>query len=226
MPASSIVCHWPLKVTCGSAHSLSISSTCSSERLPRLWKFSFKPTYSTGFQPMPMPKRKRPPDSTSREAACLATSAVCRCGRIITWVENSIFARAGAQEPEHHEGIVEEILGGVARTPVGPARDVDAEHVIGRGEMVDNPAPRPPARNRAPSPDRRRCRSTAALCRASCQPPRERALPHRIDYRPAYVQRQRHARSSAERGHKTGRGCTRHGRPHHDLWELHVKLIL
>src|SRR5580704_9836944 len=32
MPASSIVCHLPLNVTCGSAHSACMTSTCSSER--------------------------------------------------------------------------------------------------------------------------------------------------------------------------------------------------
>ena len=34
------------------------------------------PGGSTWFQPTPTPKRKRPPDNTSRLAACLATSAV------------------------------------------------------------------------------------------------------------------------------------------------------
>ena len=104
MPASSMVCHWPLKVTCGSAHSARITCTCSSERLPRFLKLSFNPTYSTGFQPMPMPKRKRPPDSTSSEAACLATSAVCRCGRIITCVENSILLVQALRNPNMTKG--------------------------------------------------------------------------------------------------------------------------
>jgi hypothetical protein len=35
MPASSIVCHWPLNVTCGSAHGACITSTCSSDRAGR-----------------------------------------------------------------------------------------------------------------------------------------------------------------------------------------------
>ena len=99
-----MVCHSPLKVTCGSAHSARITCTCSSERLPRLWKFSFRPTYSTGFQPTPMPKRKRPPDSTSSEAACLATSAVCRCARIMTWVENSIVLVQALRNPNITNG--------------------------------------------------------------------------------------------------------------------------
>ena len=43
---------------------------------------------------------------------------------------------AGAEEPEQHERVVKEVLGSVARTPVGPARDIDAEHMVGRAQMV------------------------------------------------------------------------------------------
>src|SRR5947207_15630887 len=74
MPASSFVCQRPLKAICGAAHNFCMTSTCSSERRPRLWKFSLSPTNSTSFQPTPMPRRKRPPHSTSRQAACFATS--------------------------------------------------------------------------------------------------------------------------------------------------------
>src|SRR6266446_4121726 len=46
-PGTSIVWYLPAKVTCGSAHSACMTSTCSSER-PRLRKFSLRPTNSTG----------------------------------------------------------------------------------------------------------------------------------------------------------------------------------
>src|SRR5262249_2705849 len=42
----------------------------------------------------------------------------------------------GAQEPEEHEGVVEVVGRGVALAPIGPARDIDAEHVIGSGQKV------------------------------------------------------------------------------------------
>src|SRR6267143_4297244 len=67
MPASSIVCHLPLKLTCGSAQSARMTSTCSSDRRPRLWKFSLRPTNSISFHPTPMPSRNRPPDRTRSE---------------------------------------------------------------------------------------------------------------------------------------------------------------
>ena len=87
IPTSSSVCHLPWNVTNGSAHNFCMTCTCSSERRPRLWKFSLRPVNSTSFHPTPMPSRNRPLDSTSRQAACLATSTVWRCGRIRTPVE-------------------------------------------------------------------------------------------------------------------------------------------
>jgi hypothetical protein len=47
------------------------------------------PSYSTAFRPIPTPSRRRPPLSTSTAAACLATSAVWRWGRMSTPVTNS-----------------------------------------------------------------------------------------------------------------------------------------
>jgi len=47
-------------------------------------------SYSTSFQPIPSPSRKRPPVSRSISAACFASSAVCRCGAITTPVTSSI----------------------------------------------------------------------------------------------------------------------------------------
>ena len=44
--------------------------------------------------------------------------------------------RATAEKPEQHERIVEEIGRGVSRPPVGSARDIDPQNVIGRREMI------------------------------------------------------------------------------------------
>ena len=46
------------------------------------------------------------------------------------------FLRAGAQETEQHEWIMKKVLGRVAVSPVLAARHIDAEHVIGGGEVV------------------------------------------------------------------------------------------
>ena len=73
----------------GSVHSRRISSTCSAWRRPRFVNVSLRPTYSTTFQPVPMPRRRRLPDSTATSAACLATSTVWRWGRIITQLTSS-----------------------------------------------------------------------------------------------------------------------------------------
>ena len=88
-PASVTECQRPLKLMAGLLHSSRSNSICSSERLPRLLKLSPSASYSTAFQPVPTPKRSRPADSTSSEAACLATNAVWRCGRMMTAVTSS-----------------------------------------------------------------------------------------------------------------------------------------
>ena len=44
--------------------------------------------------------------------------------------------RASAQETEHHEWVMEEVLRGVSRTPVWTACHVDAEHMVGSAEMI------------------------------------------------------------------------------------------
>ena len=58
----------------------------------------------TGAGLAPMPNRNRPPESTSRDAACLATSTVCRCGRIRTWVEKSPMLVQPARKPKSTKG--------------------------------------------------------------------------------------------------------------------------
>src|SRR5690606_26303254 len=73
----------------GCVQSARISAICSSLRMPRSPNSLPSPSYSTLFQPTPTPSRSRPPLRTSTSAACLATSAVCRCGRITTPVTSS-----------------------------------------------------------------------------------------------------------------------------------------
>src|SRR3989441_11944036 len=69
--------------------SFRMTAICSLTRRPRVWKSSFRASYSTWFQPMPTPSRRRPPVRTSTAAACLATSAVWRWGRITMPVTSS-----------------------------------------------------------------------------------------------------------------------------------------
>ena len=80
----------PLNVTVCSVHSRRNSVICSSRRLPRVLKSWPRASYSTRFQPMPTPSRNFPPVSRSTSAACLATSTVCRCGRIMIPVTSSM----------------------------------------------------------------------------------------------------------------------------------------
>src|SRR5262245_2043229 len=81
-PAWLIRWNSPRNSTTGRVHRARSTATCSAARRPRLSKVSLSASYSTAFQPTPIPRRRRPPLSTSICAACLATSAVCRCGRI------------------------------------------------------------------------------------------------------------------------------------------------
>ena len=97
----------PSNVTDRSVHSRRSNSSCSSERLPRLPNSSPRASYSTAFQPSPTPSRSRPPLSRSTSAACLATSAVCRCGRMITPVTSSSVVVTRRQVAEHHQRLVE-----------------------------------------------------------------------------------------------------------------------
>jgi hypothetical protein len=93
-PASVTVWSLPVNVTTSSVQSRRISAICSSSRRPRVWNDSPSASYSTAFHPMPTPSRNLPPVRTSTSAACFATSAVCRCGRMTTPVTSS---RPGAQ---------------------------------------------------------------------------------------------------------------------------------
>ena len=101
-------------------------------------------SYSTGFQPMPTPRRNRPPVSRSTSAACLATSAVWRCGRMMTPVTSSR-SRERGEVAEQHERLVEgrgrrRRARATAGGPPGRRRARGRRRAGGRSR-----APRPPA---------------------------------------------------------------------------------
>ena len=130
MPARVDRWNSPSKSTTSSAHSRRISSTCSAWRRPRLVNVSLSLTYSTTFQPVPMPRRKRLPDSTASSAACLATSTVWRWGRISTAVTSSIVVVTAAMKAKERERLVErDVLVVGAFEAAGPVA-VGAEHVV------------------------------------------------------------------------------------------------
>jgi hypothetical protein len=99
---------------------------------PRMRKFSFRASYSTWFQPMPTPSRKRPPVRTFTAAACFATSAVWHWGRITMLVTSSRRRVASAQVLEEDEHLVERALVGVGRsaTALVEALQPGPEHVV------------------------------------------------------------------------------------------------
>ncbi len=108
--------------------------TCSSDRLPLLWKFSLRPTNSISFQPTPMPNRKRPPLSTSRLAALFGNQH-CLTLREDQYLGGEFdLLRAGSDEAERHERIVEQAE--PARTAAGGVRRVAAEHVVRQRQAV------------------------------------------------------------------------------------------
>ena len=116
-------------------------------RVPRLWNSSPSASYSTGFQPTPTPRRNRPPLSTSTSAACLATSAVCRCGRMMTPVTSSMrwSARPGSRRARTARGT------GLALCRPAPAGAVRRGRRRARGRRPADgcsPCPRRPARSR------------------------------------------------------------------------------
>ena len=81
-----------------------MSGIWASMRLPRVWKSSPSASYSSGFQPTPSPSRSRPPESMSTSAACLAASAVWRCGRMMMPVVSSIVRVHAAMKPNSTNG--------------------------------------------------------------------------------------------------------------------------
>jgi len=74
----------PSKLTRSSVHSLRITAICSAWRAPRVLQSMKRASYSTWFHPTPTPSRSRPPLRISTSAACLATTPVCRWGRMST----------------------------------------------------------------------------------------------------------------------------------------------
>ena len=82
MPAAVMWWKRPSVVTLSCVHSARSTATCSSRMAARCAKGTPSASYSTLFQPMPRPRRKRPPQRMSSSAACLANSAVWRWGPI------------------------------------------------------------------------------------------------------------------------------------------------
>ncbi len=136
MPASSIRCHLPSKVTCGSAHSACITS-----------HLFFRPPAAIVEILVQSDELHRVPADPDAEAEAAARQHV-QAGRLLGHQHGLPLrqdqdlggepdaGRAGAQKAEQHERVVEQVGRGVARPPVRPARDIDAEHVVGRGEVV------------------------------------------------------------------------------------------
>ncbi len=103
-PASLTRCHCPSMVTRSRAQRARSTAICSSMRAPRFVKRSPRASNSTAFQPTPTPRRSRPAESTSTAAACFATSAVCRWGRIRIPVTSSTRRVAAARKPNSTNG--------------------------------------------------------------------------------------------------------------------------
>ena len=100
-------------------------------------KSSLSASYSTLFQPTPTPSLSRLPDRIATSAACLATSTVWRCGRITTAVTSSTSVRAGGEEPEQHERLVEgDVLVVGALEPARPIT-IGADHVVVDQQMAE-----------------------------------------------------------------------------------------
>ena len=75
MLASSIWWNSPSKLKASSVHRRFMNTTCSSRRAPLRSNPAPSASYSTLFQPMPTPSRKRLSDRIATSAACLAASA-------------------------------------------------------------------------------------------------------------------------------------------------------
>ena len=100
------------------------------------------PRTRRGSSPTPTPSRNRPPVRRSTSAACLATSAVWRWGRMMTPVTSSSDVHDAGEEAEQHERLVERRRHVVGAAPRRVHRRVGAEHVVvgedvGEAEPVD-----------------------------------------------------------------------------------------
>ena len=79
MLISRIVVHSPSKLIGSVVQQARITSIASSIRAPRRRNGTPSDSYSPSCQPIPSPSLRRPPESTSISAACLATSTGSRC---------------------------------------------------------------------------------------------------------------------------------------------------
>src|SRR5215510_6423502 len=129
-PAWLMWCQRPWKSTTSCVHSARITAICSSERLPRLWKFSPRASYSAAFQPIPTPKRRRPPLNTSTSAACFATS------RRLPLAQNDDRGYQldalghSRQVPVEHKGLMKHIMLRIRPLPSLVMRGVHSQDMI------------------------------------------------------------------------------------------------
>ena len=87
-------------------------------------------SYSTVFHPTPTPSRKRLFDRIATSAACLATRAVWRCGRISTHEVSSRRLGDRRREREERERLVERDVLVVRALEATRAVALGAEHVV------------------------------------------------------------------------------------------------
>ena len=95
-----------------------------------------RPTNSTGFQPTPTPKPKAPAAQHVERGGLLGDQ------HRLTLRQDQHLGReldipgAAGEEAEQHKRVVEKIGRGVAVAPIGAARDIDAEDVVGCGQIL------------------------------------------------------------------------------------------
>jgi len=94
-------------------------------------------TYELHLVPAdPNPQPKPAALSTSRQAACLATSTVCRWGRMSTCVEKPILVVHPLRNPNRTKGSWK-TSAEVFRAPQpGRLANIDPQNMIGGGEMI------------------------------------------------------------------------------------------
>ena len=135
----------PSKVTARSVHSRRSSAICSSIAPAAVGEVLAERLVLDRVPAEPTPRRNRPPVSRSTSAACLATSAVWRCGRMITPVTSSSDGERG-EVAEQHERLVERGVDVVRARPAARAPPGRRRARGRRPGCARSPAPRPPPR--------------------------------------------------------------------------------
>ena len=137
MPASSIVCHLPLKLTCGSRpqrpHDLDLllrAAAAVVEILVEPGELDLVPT-DPDAEPEPPARQHIETGGLLGDEHGLA---LCQDQHLRREIAD---AGAAGEKTEQHERVVIEIGRAGARLgPTGPARDIGAEHVVGRRDPV------------------------------------------------------------------------------------------